>query len=201
MKPAFGAALIGAAISSILLCGPAVGQDYRYAQDYRYGQDARRDAPAYAPPAVYQDTARVTRVTPRYEQVQMPQEECRMEVEQVQAAPQPQQRNLAGVLIGGVAGGILGNQVGGGNGRAAATAIGAVGGALVGDSMANNANAGVPPGPIERQVRRCHTVNRSVERAAGYDVSYQYNGRNYSTVMQNDPGASLRVNVSVTPAY
>jgi uncharacterized protein YcfJ len=194
MKQAIVIALAGA-VSSVFCFGQA------HAQDYRYGQDLRRDAPppaVYAPPAVYQDTARVTRVTPRYEQVQSPQEECRMEVEQVQV-PQPQ-RNLAGVLIGGVAGGILGNQVGGGNGRAAATAIGAVGGALVGDSVANNVNGAVPPGPIERQVRRCRAVNRTVERAAGYDVVYQYNGRSYTTVLQGDPGATLRVNVSVTPA-
>lgn len=196
MKKPFGIALAGAALLSTLVSSMA------WSQDYRHGQDYRRDAApsAYAPPAVYQDNARVTRVAPRYEQVQTPQEECRMEVEQVQAPPP--QRNLGGMVIGGIAGGILGNQVGGGNGRAAATAIGAVGGALVGDNVANNANGGaVPSGPIERQVRRCNVVNRLVERSAGYEVSYQYNGRNYSTVLPQDPGPTLRVNVSVTPAY
>jgi uncharacterized protein YcfJ len=194
---------LGAA--SVVLTAPAFAQDYRY--DNRYNQDYRSqpDARGYIPsaPVVYQDNARVMRVAPRIEQVSTPQEECRMEVERVAPVQaNTQGRSLGGAIIGGIAGGILGNQVGGGNGRTAATAIGAVGGALVGDNVASNMNGNqVPPGPIERQVRRCNVVNRVVERNAGYDVSYSYNGRNYTTVMPNDPGTSLRVNVSVTPVY
>ena len=40
-----------------------------------------------------------------------------------------------GMAIGGVVGGILGNQVGHGNGRAAATVIGAAGGAYAGNAI------------------------------------------------------------------
>jgi uncharacterized protein YcfJ len=185
----------------------ASAQDNRY--DPRYNQDYRNPQQAYAPPpvpmaspaSVFQDNARVLRVSPRIEQVSSPQEECHMELERV--APQQsanQGRSLGGAIVGGLAGGILGNQVGGGNGRTAATALGAVGGALVGDrvggSMDNNQQQ---YGPVDRQVRRCNVVNRTVERNAGYDVSYSYNGRTYNTVMPNDPGASLRVNVAITP--
>ena len=189
---------------------PALAQDYRYDNRYdnRYPQDFRSPPPAYAappgpPPAVFQDSARVVRVTPRIEQVSAPQEECHMDVERVAPPPQGAQgQHLGGAIIGGIAGGLLGNQVGGGNGRAAATAIGAVGGALVGQNVAGSMNGSqMPPGPVERQVRRCSVVNRVVERNAGYDVSYVYNGHTYSTVMANDPGTSLRVNVSVSPAY
>jgi uncharacterized protein YcfJ len=200
------AGLAFAAAASVVLISPASAQDYRY--DNRYNQDYRSqpDARGYIPPAapvVYQDNARVMRVAPRIEQVSTPQEECRMEVERVAPVQaNTQGRSLGGAIIGGIAGGILGNQVGGGNGRTAATAIGAVGGALVGDNVGANMNANqAPPGPIERQVRRCNVVNRVVERNAGYDVSYSYNGRSYTTVMPNDPGTSLRVNVSVTPVY
>ena len=124
-----------------------------------------------------------------------------MEIERVAPAQNAQQgRSLGGAIVGGLAGGILGNQVGGGNGRTAATAIGAVGGALVGDrvggSMDNNQ---AQYGPVDRQVRRCSVVNRMVERNAGFDVSYSYNGHTYNTVMPNDPGANLRVNVAITP--
>ncbi|MBY4598310.1 glycine zipper 2TM domain-containing protein [Ottowia caeni] len=49
---------------------------------------------------------------------------------------------IAGTAIGGVAGGVLGNQVGGGSGRTAATVIGAVGGALIGNAIERNSNAG-----------------------------------------------------------
>lgn len=44
----------------------------------------------------------------------------------------------AGAVIGGIAGGILGNQVGGGSGNTAATIAGAVGGAVVGNQIERN---------------------------------------------------------------
>ena len=184
----------------------ANAQDSRY--DPRYSQDYRNQAPAYAPPpapmavpaAVFQDNARVLRVSPRVEQVSSPQEECHMEIERVAPVQNAQQgRSLGGAIVGGLAGGILGNQVGGGNGRTAATAIGAVGGALVGDSVGSSMNNQAQYGPVDRQVRRCNVVNRVVERNGGFDVSYSYNGRTYNTVMPNDPGANLRVNVAITP--
>jgi uncharacterized protein YcfJ len=184
----------------------ASAQDSRY--DPRYQQDYRNPPPAYAPPpvpmavpaAVFQDNARVLRVLPRLEQVSSPQEECRMEIERV-APPQNagQAHSLGGAIVGGLAGGILGNQVGGGSGRTAATALGAVGGALVGDRVGGSLDNQAQYGPVERQVQRCTVVNRVIERNAGYDVSYTYNGRTYNTVMPNDPGANLRVNVAITP--
>ena len=46
-----------------------------------------------------------------------------------------------GAVVGGVVGGVLGNQIGHGGGRAAATALGAVGGALLGNAIEANNNA------------------------------------------------------------
>lgn len=46
-----------------------------------------------------------------------------------------------GAVAGGVVGGVLGNQVGHGGGRAAATALGLVGGALLGNAIEANNNA------------------------------------------------------------
>jgi uncharacterized protein YcfJ len=45
-------------------------------------------------------------------------------------------RSVAGTLLGGAAGGVLGHQIGGGHGKDAATAVGAVGGAYVGNQVA-----------------------------------------------------------------
>ncbi|MBC7601201.1 MAG: glycine zipper 2TM domain-containing protein [Ramlibacter sp.] len=45
-----------------------------------------------------------------------------------------------GMAIGGVVGGLLGNQVGHGNGRAAATVVGAAGGAYAGHQIEKNQN-------------------------------------------------------------
>ncbi|MGK6307047.1 glycine zipper 2TM domain-containing protein [Variovorax sp. DT-64] len=46
-----------------------------------------------------------------------------------------------GAVAGGVLGGVVGNQFGHGSGRAAATALGVIGGALLGNSVEANANA------------------------------------------------------------
>lgn len=46
-----------------------------------------------------------------------------------------------GAVAGGLIGGVLGNQIGHGGGRAAATALGIVGGALLGNNIEANNNA------------------------------------------------------------
>jgi outer membrane lipoprotein SlyB len=45
-----------------------------------------------------------------------------------------------GAIAGGLVGGVLGNQIGSGSGRAAATALGVVGGALLGNNVEANRN-------------------------------------------------------------
>lgn len=45
------------------------------------------------------------------------------------------QADNGGAFLGGILGAVVGNQVGGGNGRVAATAVGAVIGSQVGDNM------------------------------------------------------------------
>src|SRR3954470_17971818 len=146
------------------------------------------------------DRARVQSVQPQYESVQVPRQECASQF--VQDAPQVVggERGYGGAVIGGVAGGILGNQVGKGHGREAATAAGAVIGAITGDRL-QNSNAGpqqvvqAPP----REVRSCHTVVDTQQRATGYRVTYEYRGNQYVTFTREQPGQSLPVRVSVTP--
>ena len=43
--------------------------------------------------------------------------------------------NIAGTIIGGIAGGLVGHQIGGGSGRTAATIVGGVGGAVAGGEV------------------------------------------------------------------
>ena len=43
--------------------------------------------------------------------------------------------NLAGTILGGIAGGLLGHQIGGGSGQTAATIVGGVGGAVAGSHV------------------------------------------------------------------
>jgi uncharacterized protein YcfJ len=54
-----------------------------------------------------------------------------------QPAPRPAQPNYIGIGTGAVIGGLLGNQVGSGNGRKLATVAGVIGGGMLGNEIAN----------------------------------------------------------------
>lgn len=142
----------------------------------------------------FEDFGRVVRVQPRVEQIRMPRQECRTDYVQV---PVEQQRGVGGGIVGGIVGGLLGNQVGSGSGRVAATAAGAIAGAMVGDRAENNNR---PQGGVQEQaVRQCRTVDAIETRTNGYDVTYEYRGQTYTTLMNRDPGNRVRLRVSVQP--
>ena len=63
--------------------------------------------------AEFEDFGKVVRVQPRIEQVRVPRQECRTDY--VQAPVQQQRGGGGGAVIGGLVGGLLGNQVGSGN--------------------------------------------------------------------------------------
>jgi uncharacterized protein YcfJ len=52
----------------------------------------------------------------------------------------------------------------------------------------------------EQQVRQCRTVDHWVSQNNGYEVTYDYRGRNYTTMMSYDPGERIKLHVSVEPA-
>jgi uncharacterized protein YcfJ len=145
----------------------------------------------------FDDFGRVVRVQPRTEQVRVPRQECRTEY--VQAQVQPQQRSAGGSVIGGIAGALLGSQVGGGNGKVAAAAAGAIAGAVVGDRVDNNNDGRYQGDPRvqEQAVRQCRNVDAIETRNAGYEVTYEYRGHNYTEIMARDPGDRVRLHVSV----
>jgi uncharacterized protein YcfJ len=148
----------------------------------------------------FEDFGRVVRVQPRVEQVRQPRQECRTEYVQAPVQQYQQQRGAGGSIVGGLAGALLGNQVGGGTGRVAATAAGAIAGAMVGDRVDNDGrNYNQPQQVQEQAVRQCRTVESVESRTNGYDVTYDYRGRNYTSVMARDPGQRVRLRVSVEP--
>lgn len=61
----------------------------------------------------------------------------RYEAPVVQQAPQPSQPNYVGIGAGAVIGGLLGNQIGGGNGKKLATVAGIIGGGMIGNAIQN----------------------------------------------------------------
>ena len=145
----------------------------------------------------YTDNARVIGVEAQYENVSVPRQECR--AEWVSEARPAGGRNYGGAVVGGRAGALLGNQVGRGHGREAATAVGAVIGALTGDNHANRGRWEQPYEPVEREVTSCRTVSDVQSRIVGYRVDYEYRGQRFSTLMLDQPGAFVPVRVSVEP--
>lgn len=135
--------------------------------------------------ALAQETGRVLSSTPIIQQVAVPRQVCNTQ----QVAVEPQ-RSGAGALMGGIAGGAMGNAIGGGSGRAAATMLGIFGGAILGDRIES-------PGPTQLQnVQSCSTQTFYENRTAGYNVVYEFAGKQYSTTMATDPGPTIALQVS-----
>lgn len=142
--------------------------------------------------------AQVVSARPNYHEVRIsePRQECRNE--RVVYRDNTREPNVAGAILGGIIGGVAGHQIGGGHGRDVATGVGAVLGAGIG------ANAGRGYGGRSERVnyeQRCETYEsyRYENRLDGYDVTYRYNGRLYSTNLPYDPGRTLAVRVDVQP--
>jgi uncharacterized protein YcfJ len=97
-----------------------------------------------------------------------------------------------GALWGTVAGGVVGNRFGSGEGRALATLFGAVLGALWGERIEDR------PMPQMQQVRHCTLQGVLQPQVVAYDVHYQHAGRQYRVQLPKDPGATLSVQVMPT---
>lgn len=106
-------ALAVAGLATLAACG--AGDDPKSAAAAPAAPPAAATRPAPAPaPVARADHGRITAIAP------------------VSQAPKP---SGAGAVLGGVVGAALGNQVGKGNGRAAATVVGGVGGAVAGHEI------------------------------------------------------------------
>ncbi len=140
--------------------------------------------------AMAADYGNVIAATPVTAQVAVPQQVCRDE----QQWAQPRSSG-GGALIGALIGGAIGNAFGSGGGRALATGVGVMTGAVVG----NQAEMGNQPRGMTT-VRNCQTVSAYDNQVVGYDVVYEYNGQRYSTRTAQDPGRYIPLDVSVAPS-
>jgi uncharacterized protein YcfJ len=128
--------------------------------------------------------------TPITAQVAVPQQQCQ-DVQQVV----PQRTSGGGALLGAIIGAAVGHNVGGGMGQAAATGLGMVTGAAIGDRVEAN---GTPPALAT--VRSCQNGTAYENRIVGYDVVYEYQGQRYSAQLAQDPGRHIPLDVNVAPA-
>ena len=141
----------------------------------------------------YFDNAPVLSVTPQVERVNTPRQECHTEYVRESYS---NNSSPAGAIIGGIAGGLLGSTIGKGDGKIAGAAVGAGVGAIVGDRVGNNQANGV----VDRPVDRCVTVDNWQNVSRGYLVTYRYNGRDFTTVTDENPGNTIKVRVGVNDA-
>lgn len=145
-----------------------------------------------APPAMYSDTARVVSSTPIYEEFNEPRRECW--TEPTGHIYERADRSYGGAILGAIVGGVVGHQFGKGSGKDVATAAGAAIGAVSGDSIDND-DRRVYRRPVQEQ--RCRTIDNWARRVSGYDVVYRYQGSDYTTFLPYDPGATLKIRVSI----
>lgn len=135
--------------------------------------------------------ATITNVSPVYSERLVNQQVCDMIY-----PDQPQQVGPvnSGSVIGGIAGALLGSQGGGGNGKLALTALGAVTGAMAGDRIVQHQRSTQP-----QQV--CRLVQRVDQQISSYRVTYQYQQETYQSILPYDPsrgGAVTTVPVQMT---
>jgi uncharacterized protein YcfJ len=130
--------------------------------------------------AYAQERGRVLSSTPITQQVAVPQQVC--SDQPVAVAPRP---TGAGAVVGAIAGGLIGNAIGGGGGRAGH-----------GSRRGRRCHAGQSGRslrPVQYQnMRQCSTQTFYQNRTVGYNVTYEYNGRSYTTQTASRPANGLR---------
>lgn len=104
------------------------------------------------------------------------------------------------ILVSTIIGGAIGNAVGHNKSN---KRIGAVLGAMLGHSVGRDImhRNGQQNSRQYQTVQRCETVyqQHEEERLVGYQVTYLYNGEEFSVRTESDPGEEIRLRVSVQP--
>lgn len=133
--------------------------------------------------------ADVLAVKPVTETTKTPREVCDDVVVNEQA-PVKDPNRIAGTAVGAVAGGLLGNQIGGGSGKTIATVAGAAAGGYAGNQVQKNMQE---KDVVSRTERRCRTVQESSSRTIGYDVRYRLGEEEGQVRMDHEPGPRIPV--------
>ncbi len=148
------------------------------------------------------ETVAVVSAQPVYQltQIETPQERCVEERVLVDRARR--QSSGTPIIVSTIIGGAIGNAVGN---NKSSKRVGAVLGAVLGNSVGRDI-ARQSQSPDTRQyqtIERCETVfvSHEEERLLGYDVTYLFNGQQYSVRTLQDPGAQMKVLVDVQPVF
>ncbi|CBL46618.1 Putative outer membrane protein [gamma proteobacterium HdN1] len=157
--------------------------------------------------------AQVLGVEPIIQIVKTPREECkdrlvktpRQECNAVNVThqrPVQDSNRIVGSIVGAAIGGALGNQVGGGNGKKAATIAGVAAGGYVGNQVQKGMQQRDTYTTTEQHCKtvydshtekECTTVYDESESTVGYNVSYQLGDTMGKVKMDHNPGAFIPV--------
>ena len=143
--------------------------------------------------------AQVIKSRPIYQVVEVstPQQQC-WEEEVVRDHYREDRNSGTSVLLSTIIGGAIGNAVGHNkSNRRVGAVVGAMLGRSIGRDIMRNSNQAQA---LEYEVvQRCNTVyeQHEEERLMGYQVTYLYNGEEYSVRTDADPGEQIRIRVSV----
>ena len=136
-------------------------------------------------PAQAQEVGNVISRTAVYQQVSVPRQVCTQTQLNV-----PGQTSGAGAAMGAIAGGAIGNAIGKGDGRAIATMLGVIGGAIAGDKVEG-------PQASQTQTQQTCTTHQVYEnRLTGYNVVYEFAGKQYNVQLPKDPGPTIKLQIT-----
>jgi uncharacterized protein YcfJ len=148
------------------------------------------------------EEARVLSSTPIYHTVETrtPQRQC-WEEEVERPVRRQHDDSATPEILGAVVGGAIGNAVGHSTTN---SKVGTVVGAVLGGSIAHDieqSKRDESADVVIQKVERCKTVSstRQEEKLVGYDVRYSYNGSERTVRLDRDPGATVKIRVSVEP--
>ncbi len=92
-------------------------------------------------------------------------------------------------MLGALAGGLIGSQLGGLDSRGITAMAGVIGGAILGDRAESQGNAPQPS-------TICTTQTVYENRLVGYNVMYEFAGKQYNVQLPQDPGPTISLQVT-----
>lgn len=106
------------------------------------------------------------------------------------------------MIVGAIVGGAIGNAVGHNKtNKRIGTVAGALLGGSIGHDIGKSGNTRVEyQQTYQTTCEVTHTTTETHQELVGYNVTYSYNGSTFTTRTNYDPGATLRIKVSVSPA-
>ena len=138
--------------------------------------------------------ATVIHSKPVYKQKNYPQKNCWQEHVSVPS----RDHSLSSTIAGGLIGGVVGHQFGGGHGKDALTIAGAAIGASIGhdaDKRRQHSSSMV------HTTEYCERQNKVITELTGYKVKYRYDGEIYHTFLSYKPGSHLKIESDVETSW